>query len=304
MAKRVNKPIFFIGVPRSGTTITFEAFSVHEDLSWFSNHLERHPNFPSITVLSRITFLSGLQGAKKQITKNSKLKRKLPHPAECYNIWQNCCGKRFLYDYLLGQEPTIEEKDKIQSIINKVTCYHGKKRFAVKLTGPSRIHYLNSIFPDAVFIHVIRDGRAVVNSLMNAGFWKERGGYDKPWWENGLTDDDLSMYKRYDQSPLALAAIQWRRIIKIARDEASKIFSNRYYELKYEDFMSEPHSHIRKLFKFSSLKMSKRVHCYITQYSQLKNQNYKYLNSMGKKEIGMLNHITGDLLSQLKYQID
>jgi len=35
-----------------------------------------------------------------------------------------------------------------------------------------RIGFLQAIFPDAKFIHIVRDGCAVANSRMNAPFWK------------------------------------------------------------------------------------------------------------------------------------
>ena len=261
----------------------------------FPNRLQKYPNSPIISILSRITFLNFLRGAKKQVAKQSKLKNLLPYPDECYAVWEACCGRKFLYDYLIDQVADNREKHKTLNLISKVMYFHGKKKFAAKLTGPSRIHYLNSIFPDARFVHIIRDGRAVVNSLMNVGFWRERGGYNKPWWENGLTSDDLLMYEQYKHSPLALAAIQWRRIIKVARDEASKISNSRYYELKYEDFINAPHDHIEKLFEFFGLENSKKVHNYIDKFSQLKNQNYKYLSSINTTDIGILVEIIGDL---------
>lgn len=108
----IYKPIFFIGVPRSGTSIIFEAFSVQEDLSWFPNALETFPEFPIVAISQRISSLFGARGAKKQINKQSKLKNILPHPAECYEIWESCCGKKFLNDYLVGQIATEQEKEK------------------------------------------------------------------------------------------------------------------------------------------------------------------------------------------------
>jgi hypothetical protein len=207
MIRHSHKPIFFIGVPRSGTTISFEVFSAHEELAWFSNNLERYPNFALVSFIARITRFNGLRGAKKQINKQSWIKNILPYPTESYAVWESCCGSKFLYDYLVGQSATDVERYKTRRMIAKVMSYQGKKRFAAKLTGPARIEYLNSIFPDAIFIHVVRDGRAVVNSLMKAGFWKKRGGYDRPWWQNGLTKEDFEIYNQYSKSPIALAAI-------------------------------------------------------------------------------------------------
>ena len=303
MDKKVTNSIFFIGVGRSGTTIIFEAFAAHEELSWFSNYLSRHPKYPIISLLSRLTFSNSLLGAEKQIAKQSKLKNHLPYPHECYSVWETCCGAKFLFDFLKDKEAGETEKKRLIKTILKVMQYHGKKRFAAKITGPSRIHYLNSIFPDAKFIHIIRDGRSVVNSLMNVKFWKEGGGYYKPWWDNGLTDKDIEIYEKYQRSPLALAAVQWRRIINMARDESKKIKSNRYCELKYEDFIKNPYGLMQELFDFSGLDYSQKVKKYMDKRSNFKNQNYKFLESMSKNEIDMLNDIMGNLMTDLGYLI-
>ena len=303
ITEQVKAPIFFIGVPRSGTTIIFEAFSNHENLAWFSNWLARYPNFPAVSLLSRITFSHTLRGAKRQSLKQSRLRNFFPYPSECYPVWMACCGSRFLFEFLFNEVAGNSEKRKTIRLISQVMHYHGKRRFATKITGPSKIHYLNSIFPDAKFIHIIRDGRAVVNSLMNVKFWKEGGGYTGTWWNKGLTSKDIEIYERYEKSPLALAAIQWRRIILIAKDEAVKISSDQYYELKYEDFMNGPYEFMAKMFNFSGLKHSQKVLGYMNKKSQFKSQNYKYLESMSIKNIKMLNDIMGDLLTDLGYFI-
>ena len=75
----------------------------------------------------------------------------------------------------------------MRATVAGVLRYHGKARFAAKLTGPARISYVSSIFPEARFVHVVRDGRAVVQSLMKVEFWGARDRMTRPAWENGLT---------------------------------------------------------------------------------------------------------------------
>lgn len=171
------------------------------------------------------------------------------------------------------------------------------------MTGPGRIQYLNSIFNDSIFIHIIRDGRAVVNSLMNAKFWKKNRGYYEPWWKNGLNEDDYSIYKYFSNSPLALAALQWKRIISITKREALKIGNGRYFELRYEDFTSNPIYYIDQLFEYTLLNQSKKVSTYLKGNLKVKNQNYKYKKKFDLYNIKMLNSIMGKTLEQLGYDL-
>ena len=39
----LERPVFMVGMPRSGTTIIYEALALHEDLGWFSSFGVRQP---------------------------------------------------------------------------------------------------------------------------------------------------------------------------------------------------------------------------------------------------------------------
>ena len=51
----VDRPIFVVGVPRSGTTVVFNTFAARPDIAWFTQHLNYLPRWPSVTVLARVT---------------------------------------------------------------------------------------------------------------------------------------------------------------------------------------------------------------------------------------------------------
>jgi len=37
MLKQIDRPLFMVGVPRSGTNIFYRTFAKHPDLAWISN---------------------------------------------------------------------------------------------------------------------------------------------------------------------------------------------------------------------------------------------------------------------------
>jgi len=181
----IYKPVFVIGMPRSGTTVISEAISLHEEFGWISNYLTKFPNYIWISMLNRLCFIPKIgiyiRGRKPQTNNlNSFFRKFFPYPSEAYNIWEIFLGKKFRNDYLFGKVATEEERKNVIEYFKKVLKYQGKKRLFVKLTGPPRIQFLTSIFPDAYFIHIIRDPRAVVNSLLKVKFWREGGGLERP----------------------------------------------------------------------------------------------------------------------------
>ena len=301
---QLEKPIFFIGVPRSGTTIVFEAFAHHEALGWPSNYSQMHPRHNWLNVLRRLldNNIFQLSGRKKQHSKVPFGNRYLPMPDEAYNFWNQYSGKTFSKNYLLKHNASEKEKNHIREALKAVIRWQGKSRLAAKLTGPARIGYLKSIFDDAIFVHVIRDGRAVVNSLLKVPFWREGGGFEHPWWEGGLSQDYLDIWNHSGSNPAVLAAIQWRRIIELAREEAAQLKSGQYHEICYEQFVEDQHATLCGLFDACGLEDSPRVHKYIEQGPMLHNMNARYMTDMQADDIQQMTTAMQPLLDNLGYE--
>lgn len=173
--------IFMIGMPRSGTSILSEAFSLHEDLAFLSNYNNSFPSFPSLALISQLAniemFGVSLRGSKKQKKGAMAFARKyLPHSMEAFPVWEYCCGRDFSFEYLLDTKAEPGVVQKTRNYMSTVLKCQQKARLFAKFTGPSRASYLRSIFPGCYFINVLRDPRSVVASLLHVDFWKEGGG--------------------------------------------------------------------------------------------------------------------------------
>jgi hypothetical protein len=304
----INKPVLMIGMPRSGTTVLSEAVSLHEELGWFSNYLSYFPFLPWVSLLDRISNLSvagwRLRGKRKQEDGlGSSVRRFLPHCSEAFSVWRRCCGQKFLWEYLSGQTASEEEKRRITKCIDKVLTLQSKSRFFTKLTGPPRIFYLNSLFEGAFYVHVVRDPRAVVSSLIEAPFWKTRGGLVRPWWLKGLTKKDVDEWNRTGGSAVALNAIQWRRVVESTWEEKDLIPPERYLELRYEDFVEKPHRILRLIFERLQLKDSTEAHRYISTIGRIRNMNYKYKRHLTQNDISLVCEITSKTAEQAGYHL-
>ena len=297
LSRKIEKPIFVIGMPRSGTTILSEVMSAHEDVGWFSNYMNRLPCIPEVSFLSRIVsiprFGQHLRGKKKQSRGLASLiRRLLPYSAEAFPVWGRYCGDKFLWDYMINQVANETEKRRIRTVIKKVLTLQGKQRFFAKFTGPPRICYLNSIFPDAYFVHVLRDPRAVVSSLSKVTFWEKRGGMEKPWWRNGLCQRYVEEWIDSGRSSVALAAVQWKQVVELAWQESKILDSSKYIELRYEDFVSTPHGTLQEIFYKVDLPYSQSVQRYIDSIGNVQNMNSKYKQNLTHSDILLIEKIT------------
>ena len=277
-------PILFIGAPRSGTTVIFEQFALHPDLAWVSNYSKVFPRLSSVNLIRRLfdNKLINARGQKNQFDDVSFGNKYLPRPDESYPFWNAYACENFDTRYLIGTDATEAEQKNLRKALKDVRTYQARARVTAKLTGPGRIRYLNSVWPDLQVVHVVRDGLDVVRSLLNVPFWKNRGGYHTPWWQGGLDPAELDRWEVAGKDPGALAALQWRTIVDSTRAEAHEFLGDRYVELRYEDFLRDSVNEIHSIYERFGLDIDK------SQLTRLEPRNKSYSQSWTDEELDAL----------------
>ncbi len=99
----------------------------------------------------------------------------------------------------------------------------GKERWADK-TPLYALHmdFIAHLFPDAQFVHVIRDGRDVA----------------------------VSHRRRFGYRSCVTSAIKWPRYIAAARESAAGLAAGRYYEVRYDQLVADSETTLRGLLEF------------------------------------------------------
>jgi hypothetical protein len=170
----------------------------------------------------------------------------------------------------------------------------GKARFVNKHPRNSvRIGYLRRVFPDARFVHVIRDGRAVVSSILAQIRRRERrqrrpmGGFCRPPGWRALLRDGLA-----EQT-----ALQWQAIVRHVRSEAPALGRD-YRELRYEELCARPRESNRALFAFAGLRDDDAALAEIP--AQLE-ESESWRERLAREELATIEKTAGDLLRELGY---
>ncbi|MGD2076603.1 MAG: sulfotransferase [Gammaproteobacteria bacterium] len=128
----------------------------------------------------------------------------------------------------------------------------GKPLFLHKYTGWSRIGFFNRIFPQARFLHIVRDGRAVANSWLQMPWW---GGYRGPenWLWGELTEPYKDEWLNSGGSYVRLAAIAWKLLMDSYERGAAQLPADRYMLIRYEDFVARPQETMERVLPFLHL---------------------------------------------------
>lgn len=249
---RLVAPIFLVGCPRSGTSITVRLLGTHPDVANWS---------------------------------------------EAGRLWDPVGYSDPEADHAWGAErATSREARRLHGWCEWYRQSHDKGRFMNKHPRNSvRIDYLDAIFPDALFVHVIRDGRAVVNSMLGQLRRKPRraevpmGRFCKPPGWRSLLRDDL----------VEQTALQWRAIVRDVLERRDRL-GKRYLEVRYEDLCASTRGVLRELFGFAGLR---EVPSHLASLPErLENHNARYQRELDPGQIATIERVAGDLLEELGYR--
>jgi sulfotransferase family protein len=242
---KVIKPIFIIGTGRCGSTAFHRLLGLHPQLMWLSGFAEEFPTRPS---WNRWAVTAMGSSVLRRIF-GTRIK-----PGENYGFWYtHAYGFAEPGRDLLRADVTPRVKKQVQAVIGAMLTPK-RSRMLVKLTGWSRIGFLNEIFEDAKFIHIVRDGRAVASSLLHINSWQWRGWYGPYSWRYGpLSPEDHAAWEASNRSFVVLAGLQWRihsRAIEAARQTLDP---KRFLEVRYETLCEQPLETCLRVLEFAEL---------------------------------------------------
>lgn len=273
MEPEIRAPIFIVGCHRSGTSIFYQKLALHPDLACITTTTKKISN---PVFLMRALML--LRTREQNTTPTGG------------NVWGRFC--RAEDDAMEAADATPAAAAYFRKVVrNHLELFH-KPRFLSKSPANSvRISYLHAIFPDAYFVHLVRDGRAVARSILQGrqkkGLHTLQGARFRGWQEiMGLP-------------PLESCAAQWKRTVECIEESAARLPARQYLRVRYEDFMSRPREVTLSLATWCGLPAGEP---WLSQVCEgLRSQNRKWKEAFKAEEIEMLNRLLADRLRTFGY---
>jgi hypothetical protein len=166
-------------------------------------------------------------------------------PKEAQRIWDQF--KKRDDDVLTSEDANLQEAYWLNNLIKKVLMYRQANRFLAKYPRLSlRVPWLDFIFPDALFIHMTRDWRAVTSSMVLRRVKREKrgGGWfgvHTPGWRDILNESHVVVSARiFRHTSLML--------------EAEKVrIGERFLTIAYEDLCKNPSTTLKSITDFCGL---------------------------------------------------
>ncbi len=174
-----------------------------------------------------------------------------------------------------------------------------------------RVGFLNEAFPQCKFLHIVRDGRDVVSSLMFRNRGPNWGHLKVPGWEDLL--------KSYPEKNHLRCAHQWNRAVRCVLDESKEISADRFLQIKYEDLVTQPLQVAKAVLQFLNLEITSEVEALASKIQDETQGSYharkqvrhyvdnhkkrigRYQENLSPEQIAEVEGVIGDLLKELRY---
>jgi hypothetical protein len=178
----------------------------------------------------------------------------------------------------------------------------GRDLFVHKLTGWPRAGLLAEVFPRARFVHVVRDGRAVANSLLQMPWWQ---GYRGPenWRLGPLTQEDHDIWLAHDRSFAVLAGLYWKILIDAFQRAEKTIDVDRWRTIRYEDLVAEPRPTVDGLLAWLGMRRSRTFERRFRRQPFISSRTQAYRRDLTTAQLRVLEQVTHGQLEHYGYLI-
>lgn len=285
-----SRPIFIVGTGRCGSTAFHRLLAKHPQLMWLSGFAYLFPRKPAlnrwaVTAMGN-PLLQRLFGGRVR-------------PGEQYRFWdEHAYGFSEPCRDLGASDVTARVKKQVRAAIAPMLTAK-RDRLLAKITGWPRIGFLKEIFPDAQFIHIVRDGRAVASSLLHIGFWS---GWQGPrgWRAGSLAPSDESAWHSSNQSFVTLAGLEWRIQMRAMEAASRPLAPGDFLEIKYEEFCEQPVQTFRRVLAFAELPFSADFESSV-KVASIKNMSNRWRKDLTPEQQSLLDDLLRDDLRRYGY---
>lgn len=273
-------PLFIVGTGRSGTTLLRLMFNEHPEIAvpyethFLPNYINNIGDYGELADKQNMSKLVDALLAEPMIQK---------------------------WDYVPFKDEVLDaiETPSLAAVIDGLFfCYAraaGKSRWGDKSAYLSKMHLICNLFPNARFIHIIRDGRDVALSSINLK------------WGSGTRD-------------IVRSAEWWSNHVQTARKVGAALGQSRYCEVRYEDLILNTVAELQRLCEFAEIDYVDDMCSYYKKSNDKipadrmhQHQNigkppdpsriFAWKKSMSSREVSLFTLYAGEELADVGYEV-
>ncbi len=266
----IDRPIFILGPPRSGTSVLYKTFCTHPDVGFLHHGFKRFPESPRFAhLLRQLRLVTGT-------------------PKEANQFWNRYKTRR--NDVMTAEDASPECVAWYRKTIAGVLRAQGKSRFAAKCPPQSvRVPWVDAVFPDALFLVAVRDWRGVVNSTVKKRIRHET--HHKDFW--GVR---VPGHQEMKAMPSEHSAARVFRIVHEMIEGWQRENPERFHRVVYSDLCEDPRGILRGVADFCGLAWSAEFEATLPTSQPC--SNYKWKENLDPDLIAHIRDVEGPTLDR------
>ena len=262
----LKQPVFIIGCGRSGTTILGDTLAIHRSVTYLEE-----PRYLWTNVYPET------------------------------DVWSTRAAERGGRIDLSEADCTPKRNRRLTNIFYCETVARGRPRLVEKLpTNSFRLRFLEAMFPDALYINILRNGLEVARSIEQMGQKGLWYGHEDYKWQ--ALKDFAGRNEPYHDLPdlcdtLRLRGLlEWRMSVETAATFFDALPAERQITITYAELLDRPVEVIRRTEEFAGLTPSETVHNFAEANLQRRSPKIDVTRLSDAEE-----RLAGELMRRLGY---
>lgn len=271
--------VFVLGTGRCGSTLLEQILATHPEIGWVSDLPRRLARVGRALRLPRRSETYDLLG--------QQVSPMLVDPfrdltAEDAAPWLERRLRRFFEDHTRGESRPV---------------------FMYKFTGWPRARLLAAVFPEARFVHVVRDGRSVANSYVQVRWWQGYRGV--PGWTFGhLSEEESRQWEATNHSWPYLAGLEWKRLMTAFEAARSEVGPARWLDVRYEDLVARPVEETTAVLRFVGLDAWEGLEGELARLGVTAGRADAFRDELRAEDVALLDSLLSSTLERWGYAAD
>ena len=217
-----NPYLFVVGCPRSGTTLLRRMLFAHS----------------ALVITPETHWIPRCYLQRTGLDDDDRINTRLRDYLYSYEKFSNFRIPRHVTDALFERRPRLTYDKFVSELFDLYGATKNKTLVGDKTPGYARhMPLLARLWPQARFLHIVRDGRDVALSVLN---WKR-------------SSRNVGRFSTWQDDKISTIALWWESFVTAAQRDGTNLGSKRFLEIRYEDLLAEPLPVCQQLCEFLAL---------------------------------------------------
>jgi Sulfotransferase family len=301
---------FVIGTGRCGSTLVHEVLARHPEVGFLSNLQDKLPTLPfggrwNNALLRRVAPRDPRLGPFRDRPRLLERGRLRVAPSEGWEVLGRQVSPLLATPHrdLVAADATPWLAERLRRFFECRMAAQRRPVFLHHVTGWPRTGLLHAVFPQARFIHVVRDGRAVANSWLQTSWWTGYQGPDR-WYLGPLPAAYAREFEASEGSYVLLAGLGWKLLMDAFEAARQAVPPAQWLQVRYEDLVADPRGQVARMLEFLGLDWTPEFEAGFSWYSFDRGRADAFRRDLAVGQLALLDHSLAGHLRDFGYRTD